>query len=85
MKPISDFTLKEVPKTNIRSKRAYILSQFLEELNLNNPKPYKPSYIAFRLSHLKIHDMEATFSMCMDYKRRGGVFAKCFFGSLKNK
>lgn len=83
MKSISEYTLQPIPKTKINSRRSFVISQFLEELNRDNSKPYKPSYIAFKLSHLKIPDMEYLWSTCNDYKRRGGIFAKCMFGSLK--
>jgi len=86
MKSIGEaLQLREVPKTNINSKRSYIISQFVEEINLESKKPFNASFIAFKVSHLKIPDLEYFFSICRDYKRRNGSFGKCFWGSLKIK
>lgn len=49
-------------------------------------EPFKPSYIGFRLSHVKdLSDLYYFLSVCRDYKNRNGSFAKMFFGALKIK
>ncbi len=85
MKQIGDFILNTVPpKTKINSKRAYTISLFVDELNRERRlKPFAPSFIAFKLSHLSIPDLEYLYSICKDYKLRGNPFGKCFWGSLK--
>ncbi len=87
MKPLFELILQPVqPVSKISNKRQWIISQFLEELNGERKEPWKASYIAFRLSHLKVSDLEYMFSICQSYKKEGkGAFGKCFWGSLKVK
>jgi len=105
--------LRQVPVLKIKSKRAYVLSQFIDEITLERKidnwrryvrerrktpmtpeqfkkhpmflKPVKASYVAFKLAHLKVQDLEYLFSCAKDCKRRGGSFSKYVFGSIKAK
>lgn len=92
MNHISNFILNSTPpKSKINNRRAFIVSQFLEELNseiVPPREPWKASYIAVRLARTKkkIHELEEFYSICRRYKLEGkGEFGKCFFGSLKVK
>jgi hypothetical protein len=94
MQPIGTlFNIDTVPtKKKINSERAYILSQFIERLNVNAGQKYKvggvwkiqkevkPSYIAFKVSHLSLQDLYYLLSTCKDSK---SGFEKCFWGCLK--
>lgn len=73
---------KEVLRPTIKSERAYLISLFLERLNQERGtlKPLTPSYVAFRLSHLKKDDLYFFLAQCE--KAKCG-FSKCFFGALK--
>lgn len=73
---------KEVLRPTIKSERAYIISQFVERLNQERGelKPLAPSYVAFRLSHLKKDDLYFFLAQC---EKANCGFSKCFFGSLK--
>lgn len=75
----------EVNKSN--SKRAYLLSQFLEVINQEREgtkyKPLTPKLLGIKLAHLSTSDLFWFYSTCYDYKKRQGSFSKCFFGSLK--
>lgn len=53
----------EIPVTNIRSERAYVISMFAEELNknLNGRKPLTNAFIAFKTSHLSVEDLKWLF------------------------
>lgn len=65
------------------SKRAYILSLILDELKKEGNNS-KPAYVAYRLSHLRVPDLEYTYSMAKDYRERTGKpFGKYLFGSIK--
>lgn len=121
MQTISDiFNTKVTQKSNIKSQRAEILKQFIDELTLERRyenfrryrglnrvrcskrempltpeqfkkhpfflKPLKPSYIGFKLSHMKdTSDLYYLLSICRDAKKRGTPFSKVFFGSIKVK
>ena len=87
-----------IRRTTIRSKRAYLLSQFVEEINKERPCTYKTKqgkkktakpvtgrFIAVTLSHLSEFDLEYFLSECKDYRNRNGSFSKGFFGMLKPK
>ena len=75
-------------QTKIRSERAFVLSQFLEEINKERLgtkfKPMTGRAVAIKLSHLKDNGTLYYFlSTCRDYKNRHGSFSKYFFGALK--
>lgn len=81
---------REEKKSRITSERAYILSEFVEEINkerINTKfKPITGRAVAMKLSHIKDKfTLRAFLSDCRDYKNRKGSFSKCFFGSLKCK
>lgn len=84
-------TIKE--KKPINSERAWVISQFVEELNKLAGTKYqkdgkwfvvkevKPSYVAWKLSHLKLVDVYYFLSECRQSK---SGFSKCFYGALKS-
>ncbi len=87
------FNIETIPtKKKINSERAYVISQFVERLNVNAGQKYKigdvwkvqkevkPSLVAFKLSHLKMVDLYSFLSQCKDAKCG---FEKCFWGCLK--
>jgi hypothetical protein len=87
------FNLDTIPtKKKINSERAYVISQFVERLNVNVGTKYKvgtvwktqqeikPSLVAFKLSHLKLADLYSFLSQCKDAKCG---FERCFWGCLK--
>lgn len=72
----------------IRSERADIIRQFLEEINKERIgtkfKPMTGRGVAIKLGHIKDNGTLYYFlSTCKDAKNRRGSFSKCFFGSLK--
>lgn len=89
-KGITLIKLEKSTENKIRSERAYIVSQFLDEINKERVgtkwKPLSGRACAIKLSHLKDNGTLYYFlSECKDYKNRGGAFSKRFFGSLKVK
>lgn len=83
------FANYEFNKTKITSRRADLIKQFVDELNIErlNTKypPIKPGAVAIKLSHLSEFDLSSFLSMAKDYKNRKGSFSKYFWGALKNK
>lgn len=65
------------------SERDFLIQSFTDALNrdLGGRKPYKPSTIAFKLSHLKIDDLRWFYHMC----DKAPVFGRHFWWSLKSK
>jgi len=96
MKQISAIieTKEESKKADICNERQWIIKQFVDELNKNvgekykigekwhAVKPVKPSFVAFKLSHLKAFDLYNFLSTC---KQSRSGFSKCFYGALKTK
>lgn len=82
---IALFSLPE--KTTIKSERAFILSQFVEEINKEREntkwKKVTGRAVAIKTSHISLHDLKYFYSTCKDYKNRHGSFSKGFFGALK--
>ena len=87
------FNIETIPtKKKINSERAWVLSQFLERLNVNAGQKYKvgtewkvqkelkSSFLAFKVSHLSMADLYYLLSTCKDSK---SGFEKCFWGCLK--
>ena len=84
------FEVKPVKKIN--SERAYVLSQFVERLNVNIGRKYKvgevwkvqkelkPSFVAFKVSHLSMSDLYRFLSDCKSSKIG---FEKYFHWALK--
>lgn len=76
--------------TNIKSERAFIVSEFVKEINKNRLKTkYKPvtgRMIAIKTSHLSKEELRDFFKQCWRYHIEGkGQFSKCFFGALRIK
>ena len=68
--------------SKIRNERQDILRQFLEELNIDNPKPMSAGFIALRMSQsgLKTNQHLYEFlAMC----RRASHFRKYWWWALK--
>lgn len=77
-------------KSRIKSERADIIRQFLEEINKERIgtkyKQLTGRAVAIKLGHLKDNGTLYYFlSECKDYKNRNGSFSKYFFGALKCK
>lgn len=75
-------------KSRIKSERADIIRQFLEEINKERVgtkyKQLTGRAVAIKVGHLKDNATLYYFlSECKDYKNRGGSFGKYFFGALK--
>lgn len=82
----------EAPKSKARGQRALLIEDFVTELNRNAGTKYKvgkewkvvkevkPSFIAFKLSHLTVADLFHFYSTCKGAKCG---FSKCFYGALK--
>lgn len=82
--------LEKSISNKIRSERAFVLSQFVEEINKERLatkwQPITGRAVAMKLSHLKDNGTLYFFlSQCKDYKNRHGSFSKYFFGALKCK
>lgn len=83
--------LLKLDKSNevkIRSERAFIVSQFVEEINKERLgtkyKQLNGRAVAIKLSHIKDNGTLYFFlSQCKDYKNRHGSFSKYFWGALK--
>jgi len=84
----------EAPKSKARGQRGLLIQDFVTELNKltgtrykvgkewRTVKEVKPSYVAFRLSHLTVADLFHFYSTCKGAKCG---FSKAFYGSLKLK
>lgn len=79
----------KIPLVRIRkSERGDLLDYFVEKINNDRKgtkyKPVKISYVAFRVGHLKkLQDLYYLKSLCDGEERRGEVWSKIFFGSIK--
>jgi hypothetical protein len=71
------------------SERGELIDYFHANANAERDgKRYKKlpiRYYAVKLSHLKIADLYYLKSVCEDARRRGGSWAKAFWGSLRVK
>lgn len=87
--------LFELPTPSKRgSLRSSVLDQFIVELNKDAGTRYKkdgvwktvakvkPSFVAFKLSHLNTSELWYFLSLC---KQSRSGFCKCFYGALKTK
>jgi hypothetical protein len=87
-------TIEQAVKLVKPPKRKDVIKEFVEKLNdeivSENQKnkyvkgyvprkEWKPAYIAFRLSHLKVDDLFYFLSVCKQAKS----FGKCFWWNLK--
>jgi hypothetical protein len=78
---------KSLPKKKRRSERSDLIEYFYLNANADRDgKKYKKlpvTYYAWKLSHLKVPDLDYLKSVCEDAERRGGSWSKVFWGSLK--
>ena len=86
MNPIN--TLLKTKTTAIRSERAYVISEFVTEINIERTgtkyQPILPRVVAIKVSHIKgLSDLRDFYKQCWRYKLEKGSFSKCFFGALK--
>ena len=84
----------EAPKSKAKGVRGLLIQDFVIELNKSAGQKYKvgtewkvtkevkPSYVAFRLSHLKVPDLFYFLSCCKSAKCG---FSRAFYGGLKSK
>lgn len=78
MKQLSAFLpgLEPVKKSR-KTERGELLKYFSQKTGWTIPR------LCGKLVGLEVKDFYYIKSICDDYERRGGVWAKCFFGSLK--
>jgi len=81
-----DLTKYIIPKkSKIKSERALILSEVLEELKAGGVS-YSPAFIGFKVAHVKTPDLRDFHQQCLRYKKeKGQPYGKCFFGALRVK
>jgi hypothetical protein len=77
---LKDISVADV-RPKIKSERAYVISLFVDRLNKErgNLKPLKPSFVAFKMSHLNISDLYFFLKTC----EKGDSFSKVWWGALK--
>lgn len=79
------------PTKNIGGKRADIIKEFVDEINLERLRTkyrsISPVSVAIKLSHLNESDLLYFLKDCKRYKleNKSHSFSKMFFGSLKLK
>jgi hypothetical protein len=88
MKSISE-NLK-IETTNLRSERAFVLSEFIKEINLDRVgtkyKPVDVKGVAIKTSHLSLKDLRDFYHQCWRGKIEGKyTFSQIFYGALKIK
>lgn len=91
MEKISLFlNITEPVKKTITNERAFIISQYEEEINKERlynkiPKVNK-KVLAIKLSVFKTNqELYEYLSICRDYKARNGSFSKRFYGGFKEQ
>jgi hypothetical protein len=79
---------KKAEKKQINSRRAFIISLMVDEINkdrIGTKFPaIKPKAVAIKTSHLGISELDWFHHNCLEYKQRNGSYSKFFFGSLKS-
>jgi len=77
---LPDLDITEV-RPKIKNERQYIISLFVDKLNNERGtlKPLTPSFIAFKMSHLKKDDLYFFLKQC----EKGDSFSKVWWGALK--
>ena len=86
MKEIKDLFGERRLMKRHRSQRDEFVDFFFHKLeNGHKGKKLSPSWVAIKLSHLKIPDLFYLKSICLDAENRGYPFGKVFWGSLKAK
>lgn len=75
-----------LPKKKRVTERSLLIQYFYENAlsHWRGKQKLTPSYIGYKLSHLKMLDLYAFKSMCEDRRRNGYPWAKFFWGSLKS-
>lgn len=73
MDQISKFTNRKFEKTKT-SERAELLRFFIENLKDKQGKPYSPSFIGMKLSHLSIPDLYFLQNLCKNSNNFGMTF-----------
>ena len=73
----------EVKKTKATSERADVISQFIDRLNenLGGRKPFKPSFIAFKMAHMTLQQLYEFLASC----KEANNFGKFWWWSLDTK
>lgn len=68
-----------------QSERAELIKYFVDHARDKNNKPFKASFIGYKLSHLKLEDLYSFKSMLVDRSRTQVNFNwnKTFWGMLK--
>jgi len=83
-----DYLEKKADRQTINSKRSYLISQIVEEINkerVGTKYPLaKPRMIAIKTSHLGVEELDWFHHNCMEAKQRSGSYGRFFFGSLKS-
>lgn len=69
----------------VMDERATLLKYFHEHARDKLGDPFAISYIGLILSHLKIQDLYYLKSVLESETKRGGIWNKIFFGSIKAK
>lgn len=93
MKSISDIQYTVRSKGD---KRNEVFDYFFDRLypdwlsykKLNdNPKSKKTfqKFLAIKIGHVSVHDLIGLKGMCLDSEKRGGNFARFFYGRFKIK
>lgn len=73
MKPIS--TLLKIPeKSKPTSERAEGLRPFVERLRDKKGKPYRPAFIAMKLSHVPTSELYYLLKQCEQARSFGAMF-----------
>lgn len=85
MEQISSLFNFEDKKSKAGSERATLIEFFVDNVKDRKGKKYKPSFIAMRVSHLKLADLYYMMSQAKEYEKKGGEIGKYFFGSLRVK
>lgn len=75
----------QIQKPKFRNERDEVLSQIIDGVNKNRAadgfEELKPSFIAYKTSHLKVPDLYYLLSIC----KQSDNFSRTFFGCLKVK
>lgn len=79
------FGNRHIPLKGKISRRSELIGYFYDNAlaTWKGKKPLTHGFIAFRLGHLSLFDLEAFRSQCEDRKRKGDNWSKYFWGVLK--
>ena len=83
---MSEYKIKEKPKSTITNQRQDFTKKFVEEINKQREgtkyKPVTGQAIAIKLGHVKTEDLYAFYKVCKSNKGKTG-FSGAFFAKLK--